>query len=315
MSVLINQIRALAPSAKEPLFRRLTAAPALAYLKEQNSIIGFEVNTKADQELSGFTMIGIGKHTIYAYCSDAHETPRLILFPSLEKLFDSEFELLDLQVIKKRFDDSSFRGIVLGSGKLKDLVKDLTPPERQVDIPASVVAAMAEHMSHAQTGGTVPVTDASDAEEVPVKVTKEVVVEEPQEFFTEAPPEDLSDDFSAYEEAPDDFSSYEGVPDDFSSYEGVPDDFSSYEGVPDDFSSYEEPASMEPLEDPRSTQLKAQTFGTLSEISEYCSGIMKVNPVLATNLVNRVLQSPAEPERRVSLAVELFCKLFDEKRI
>ena len=164
---------------------------------------------------------------------------------------------------------------------------------------------MAEHMSHAQTGGTVPVTDASDAEEVPVKVTKEVVVEEPQEFFTEAPPEGLSDDFSAYEEAPDDFSSYEGVPD----------DFSSYEGAPDDFSSYEEPASMEPLEDPRSTQLKAQTFGTLSEISEYCSGIMKVNPVLATNLVNRVLQSPAEPERRVSLAVELFCKLFDEKRI
>ena len=315
MSELITQIRELAPSAKEPLFRRLLAADNLSYLREnddkgrQNAhIIGFEVDTSVDQALAGFTLIGIGKHTIYAYCSDLQEAPRLILFPSLEKLFDPDFELLHLQVTKKRFSDSSFRGEVLGSGQMKDLVKDLTPPEKQIDIPASVVEAMATHMMEQQAGA--PLSDHA-AREVPVAVTKEVpVAEEPDSFveepdsFTEEPPES----FDSYESG---FDSYES-PESFDFYETP--GFDSYE-TPESFDSYETPEPEEPAGDPRSEKLRAEVFESLSEVSDFCVRKLGVNKNLAVTLVNRALQSGVRAEDRVLLAVNLFCKLFDEKRI
>ena len=40
-----------------------------------------------------------------------------------------------------------------------------------------------------------------------------------------------------------------------------------------------------------------------------------MNKNLAVTLVNRALQSGVRAEDRVLLAVNLFCKLFDEKRI
>ena len=306
MSELITQIRELAPSAKEPLFRRLLAADNLSYLREnddkgrQNThIIGFEVDTSVDQALAGFTLIGIGKHTIYAYCSDLQEAPRLILFPSLEKLFDPDFELLHLQVTKKRFSDSSFRGEVLGSGQMKDLVKDLTPPEKQIDIPASVVEAMATHMMEQQAGA--PLSEHT-AREVPVAVTKEVPVAEEPDSFVEEP-----DSFT--EEPPESFDSYESG---FDSYESP--GFDSYE-TPESFDSYETPELEEPAGDPRSEKLRAEVFESLSEVSDFCVMKLGVNKNLAVTLVNRALQSGVRAEDRVLLAVNLFCKLFDEKRI
>lgn len=308
MGKLITQIRELPPSAKEPLFRRLISTENLSYLKDGNNLIGFEVDTKADQELSGFTLIGIQKHTIYAYCSDPGEPPRLVLFPSLEKLFDPEFGLLNLQVTKRLFHDSTFRGKALGSGKFKELVRDLTPPEKQVDVPASVLESMAEHMKSAESG-TPTAAELDRAEEVPVKVTKEVVVEEEPETFTEEP--DYVDGDPGYvDEEPQDFSDYESG---FSDYDGG---YADYEPeLSEDSESPTEPEPEIPAEDSRSTQLKAQAFASLPDVTDFCANVLHVNRSLCVTLVNRALQSPVAPEDRIALAVKLFCKLFDEKRI
>lgn len=299
MNQLMTQIREIAPSAREPLFRRLMVAEELSYLREKSSIVGFEVDTGEGQALSGFTLIAIQKHTIYAYCSDLHEQPKLILFPPIDKLFDPAFELLGLKVTKRRYINSSFSGTDLGRGVLKELVRDLTPPEREVDIPQMVAEQMAKYIKHTE--------DMPKPE--PVRLEKET-----QEKETPAYEEDpgygpdLNEGFEAQEDYSgfDEYSGYGGYGD----YGGGYDSYGEYEegyGEP-----YEEP---EPMEDERSTKLRAQEFGTLSEVSDYCSSQLGVQRPLAVTLVNRALQSEVSPEYRIELAVTLFCKLFDEKRI
>ena len=299
--VLREQFQELPPSAKEPLFRRLMVEESLSYLREKNYIIGFEVDLNAEQTLSGFTLIAIQKHTIYAYRSDLGEQPKLVLFPPLEKLFDPSFELLDLQVIKKKFTDSKFVGIKIVSGVLQDLVKDLTPPQKQVDLPETTVLAMTEHMKHIQNGERVV---GQEPETVPVKVTKEQeVAEEPS--FAEAPPEPEPFD-QGFEE--DEYAGFEeGGYDSYDSYDSY-DGYDSYE------ESYEEP-EPEPEADERSKILRSQEFSSLSEVSDFCAGKLGVSRPLAVNVVNKALQSEVAPEYRIELAIRLFCKLFDEKRI
>lgn len=312
MSDLSTQIRELSPSAKEPLFRRLMVIENLAYLREKNSIIGFEVDTEVNQTLSGFALISIQKHTIYAYCSDRDEKPRLILFPPIEKLFDPAFELLGLQVTKRRFTDSKFIGAKLGSGTLEDLVRDLTPPEKEVDIPSSIMEQMADHIKKIESGSYV--NAATDMrEEVPVKVTQEVK-EEPEpdvdsDTFYEEPPydEDMNDVFMEED-------AYAGFDESGFGYENNSDD--DY----NDYDDYEESSVMddimnEPEEDERSIQLKAQEFDTLSDVSDFCVSTLGVQRPLAVTLVNRALQSNVSPEYRIALAIKLFCKLFDEHKI
>ena len=301
MSLLQTQMRELSPSAREPLFRRLMVDDSLAYLREKNCIIGFEVDMKEEQELSGFALIAIQKHTIYAFCSDLDEAPKLILFPPIDKLFDPAFELLHLVVIKRRFTNSKFTGMKIASGQLSDLVRDLTPPEKEVDIPNSVVEQMAGHMKKVEDRGDVCYTDDT-RETVPVKITKEQVVEEPETFTEEPDFADggLNDGFM--EEDP-----YAGFEDPgYGDYGPYGDADPGY----GDFDSYKEPE-----EDPRSTRLKEQAFGGLSEVSDFCSLTLGVQRALAVNIVNKALQSPVSPEYRVALAVKLFCKLFDEKKI
>ena len=148
MTRLETQIQELSPSVKDALFRRLLYADNLAWLrneKKKNQVIGFEVDLE-DQELSGFALVAIQRHTIIAYVSDRGENPRLILFPTLETLFDPGFELLDLVVTRKEFADASFKGRETGHGRFGDMVKDLTPPNRKMDIPETVVEQMAAQM-------------------------------------------------------------------------------------------------------------------------------------------------------------------------
>lgn len=308
MVSLLTQIKELAPSAKEPLFRRLMVEESLAYLREKQGIIGFELDLQVDQSLSGFALIGIQKHTIYAYCSDLQESPKLILFPSLEKLFDPAFELLDLHVVKKVYTDSQFKGMKLSSGPLSKLVKDLTPPVKKVDIPESVADAMSKQMHSIETGGTV-VQMGEEREEVPVKVTEQTpVVEEPplEEPLYEEPMEDqLNAGFVEDENPYDDFeeSGYDAY--------GGYDDYDDY----DSYDSYEEPPIEEPVEDERSTILKSQEFDSLGAVSDFVYLKLGVSKPLATTVVNRALQSNVSPEYRIDLAKKLFCKLFDEKKI
>lgn len=317
MASLLTQIKELAPSAKEPLFRRLMVEESLAYLREKQGIIGFELDLQVEQSLSGFALIGIQKHTIYAYCSDLQESPKLILFPSLEKLFDPAFELLDLHVVKKVYTDSKFQGMKLGSGPLSKLVKDLTPPVKKVDIPEAVADAMSKQMQSIETGGTV-VQMGEEREEVPVKVTEQTpVVEEPplEEPLYEEPMEDQLNAGFVEEENPYDgfeesnYDAYGGY-DDYEDY----DSYDSYEEPSPD--SYEKPAMEEELvEDERSTILKSQEFTSLGAVSDFVYLKLGVSKPLATTVVNRALQSNVSPEYRIDLAKKLFCKLFDEKKI
>ena len=89
MSELLEQLTDINPSVPDALFRRLLRDDELGYLRESdNSIIGFEVDLENSVPLSGFAKIGIQKHTILAYRSDLHELKKLILFPSMNKLFN-----------------------------------------------------------------------------------------------------------------------------------------------------------------------------------------------------------------------------------
>lgn len=291
--VLLEQVSELPPSAKEPLFRRLLVEDGLSYLREKSgAIIGFEVDLTKEQTLSGFTLIAIQKHTVFAYRSDLGEPPKLVLFPPLDKLFDPAFELLDLYVTKKRFTDSKFAGTKIASGTLQDLVKDLTPPQKQVDLPDMMVAAMTKHMEEIQQG----------REKVEVPKAPDPVPEEP-ETVTERYAED-----PGFAQEFDEDDAYEGFEE--NTYEGFDEGYDDYSG----YDTYEEP---EPEMDERSRKLKtkAPDFAQLSEVSDFCAGTLGVSRSLAVTVVNKALQSDVAPQYRIDLAVKLFCKLFDEKRI
>ena len=130
---LIDQYKTLDPSVAGALYRRLQRDDDVNYLRENDGIIGFEINLKQDRLLSGFTLIGIKKHTIYAYRRE--DGYQLVLFPGLSKLFDESFGLMDLEVAKRFYTNDSFKGKLLGRGTLREMIRDLTPPMKQVDLP------------------------------------------------------------------------------------------------------------------------------------------------------------------------------------
>lgn len=306
MTRLEEQIKELSPSVKDALYRRLLFAEDLAWLrdeKKKGKVIGFEVDLEG-QELSGFALIAIQRHTVIAFVSDRDEQPRLILFPALEILFDPGFELLDLIVTRKEFKDSSFEGISDGHGRFGDMVKDMTPPNRRMDIPDTVVAQMAENITREEQ-----IKEQTEAEEKPV-ISSAPTVPKPQQ----------TSPFSVSEPEPDDVEYDEGPPEDYDE----PDNFDSYEepGSYDDYDDgyYDEESESESEPEPakemtRSERLKAQTFNSLSDITDYVVGYLHIDRSLAVTLVNKAMQSKVSPEYRVQLAVNIFCKLMDEGKI
>lgn len=306
MTRLESQIRELSPSVKDALFRRLLFAEDLAWLrdeKKKDRVIGFEVELDG-QELSGFALIAIQRHTVIAFVSDRDESPRLILFPTLETLFDPGFELLNLIVTRKEFKDATFHGISNGHGRFGDMVKDLTPPNRKVDIPDTVVEQMAGSIAREEAEQQPePIQSVSPVPSVP----KPAPVKEPEEpSYEEEPYEE-----EPYEEGPPE--GFDEEPDNFEDFqEPGYDDY-------DDYSGYEEPEpELEPepkKELSRSEKLKAQTFGSLNEVIDFTVMKLGINRPLAVTLANKAMQSKVSPEYRVQLAVNIFCKLIDENRI
>lgn len=306
MTRLEEQIKELSPSVKDALYRRLLFAEDLAWLRDEKKkgrVVGFEVDPDG-QELSGFALIAIQRHTVIAFVSDRDEQPRLILFPALEILFDPGFELLDLIVTRKEFKDSSFEGLSDGHGRFGDMVKDMTPPNRRMDIPDTVVAQMAENIKWEEQA-----KEKMEAEEKPV-ISSAPVIPKPQP----------ASPFSVSEPEPDDVEYDEGPPEDYDE----PDDFDSYEepGSYDDYDDgyYDEESESESEPEPakemtRSERLKAQTFNSLSDITDYVVGYLHIDRSLAVTLVNKAMQSKVSPEYRVQLAVNIFCKLMDEDKI
>lgn len=313
MTRLESQIRELSPSVKDALFRRLTFAEDLAWLrdeKKKDMVIGFEVDPEG-QELSGFALIAIQKHTVIAFVSDRDESPRLILFPSLETLFDPGFELLDLIVTRKEYRDAAFQGISTGHGRFGDMVKDLTPPERKMDLAETVIEQMANSIRKEEEAGSgQPATDTAPPVSVapvvpPVRPEYGPAMEEMEEpGYTEGSPD-------GYGEEPEGFDGYEEPG--YDDYEGYSEPYEEpYDEYADD--GYQEDAVPE-KEPSRSEKLKAQEFKSLSEVTDFVVMKLGVNRPLAVTLANKAMQSKVSPEYRVQLAVNIFCKLMDENKI
>lgn len=299
MTRLESQIRELSPSVKDALYRRLMFAEELAWLrdeKKKNTVIGFEVEL-TDQELPGFALIAIQRHTVIAFVSDRDETPRLILFPALETLFDPGFELLNLIVTRKVFEDVAFIGTPTGHGRFGELVKDLTPPNRKVDISDTVMD---------QIAAIIKQEESEKSAETPKPAAAETPVESPMQAepdYEDVPPDDFDE--------PDDFEEP-----DYGQYEsGGYDDYDDYEN----YNDYEDEEPAPEPEKSRSEQLKeamnAGAFTSLSDVTDFVVMKLSVNRALAVTLANKAMQSNVSPEFRVELAVKIFCKLMDEGSI
>ena len=137
---ILEQIKTVNPSVAPALFRLLMREESVAYLRENNGIIGFEIKPDSE-EIAGFALIGMRKRTVLAYRSEDTK-PRLIIFPSTDKLFNHSFGLLGLSAKKVFIKSDDFRGKVLDEGVIADLVRDLTPPEKNVELPDQVTEQM-----------------------------------------------------------------------------------------------------------------------------------------------------------------------------
>ena len=137
---ILEQIKTVNPSVAPALFRLLMREESVAYLRENNGIIGFEIKPDSE-EIAGFALIGMRKRTVLAYRSEDAK-PRLIIFPSMDKLFNHSFGLLGLSAKKVLIKSDDFRGKVLDEGVIADLVRDLTPPEKNVELPDQVTEQM-----------------------------------------------------------------------------------------------------------------------------------------------------------------------------
>lgn len=310
---MIEQLKDINPSAKGPLYRKLMILEDLSYLREDRGIIGFEVDLKAEQKLTGFTLVGIQKHTIYAYRSDLNEGPRLVLFPSLDKLFDSTFNMLNLQVTKKLFTSPDFKGQSLGTGTFANLVQNLTPPEKDVDIPVGVSEEMVERMTAVRDK-----SEAFAAQNMRVEKTEEAPVAKPAEMEpAQSPQEEVHEEpeFNEFDQFDDGgYNDFDKGYNDFSEGADSYDDGGFEMVAPEEV----EPVVEEPTEDPRSIELKAQSFDTLVEVGEYVHLKFKIPKSITTQVVNKALQSDVVAQKKIeskALAVMLFSKLFNEKKV
>lgn len=319
--MLTNQLKTIDPSAKEPLFRRIMGDDRLAYLREDKSIIGFELDISVEQVLTGFTLIAMQKHTIYVFRSDLDEPVRLVLFPSLDKLFDEEFQLLSLNVIKTVFTDASFNGKVIKKGVFHDLVRDLTPPEKDVDIPEGVSDQMVQMMIDIRAGKqdepqtSPPVVDIKK----PVEQSVEQSVDKGEAFHDGATPFDtpspmddglnvMDDGMNQFDDGMNQFDDVAEFDDgmnqfDDDSFDAPSPDFDA--AVPDDVR----------VEDPRTVQLREQTFDTFMDVSDYAVLRLNVPKAIATQVANGALQASPDPETRLNVSIELFAKIFNDNRI
>lgn len=312
MTRLEEQIRELSPTVKDALYRRLMFAEDLAWLrneKRKGKVIGFEVDLDG-QELSGFALIAIQRHTVIAFVSERNEQPRLILFPALEILFDPGFELLDLNVTRKEFSDSAFNGVPDGHGRFGDMVKDLTPPERRMDIPDIVVAQMADNIKKEEEQ-----EKPQEQKEAVISPAPAVPRPQPVQQQTEKSP-DPGYEEDEYEEGPPEGFDEEQDFDNYQEPGAYDDDEGYYDEEPDNEPDNEPDEEQEqPAELSRSDQLRAQTFNSLSEITDYVNFRLHIDRPLAVTLVNKAMQSKVSPEYRIQLAVNIFCKLMDEGKI
>lgn len=314
MTELLEQLNDINPSVPDALFRRLLREDELGYLRESDrTIIGFEVDLENSIPLSGFAKIGIQKHTILAYRSDLHEPKKLVLFPSMNKLFNESYELLSLFVTKTEYASDDFKGRVISKGLLKDVIADLTPPAKQVELPQGLTDAIVEAMIDAgnelnketrRTRLSDPITQSSSNnsttsnsvntissvhdEEIP-----SVYMDDDPVFFDELSP--MGDDPLFLDEYNEPLTEIENLSD----------------LIIDDDS--EDSISEESLSfDFRAIQLLNSKFNTITDVSNKAI-LLGVPEPIANQIVVKVLQSVEDPISRIEFARQLFVRVFNEK--
>lgn len=176
--MILEQIKTVNPSVAPALFRLIMRSDDTAYLREDDSIIGFEISHDSPP-ISGFALIGMRKRTILSYRSE-DATPRLVIFPSMDKLFDHSFELLTLHAKKMRFRSDKFKGELIEEGVIADLVRDLTPPEKNVELPDSLTEQMIRVMISQHSDQEVEDVESGYAQIERFKPIGEQVVEQPK---------------------------------------------------------------------------------------------------------------------------------------
>ena len=133
---LKEQIKVIGPSVPDALYRLINSNVRYAYLKTGRGIIGFEVNLTKNEPLNGFCLIALKKHNIHAFKSDLRDKPKLVLFPTIENMSDPEYGIRELYVRKCEFFDDTFSDFkVLDTGELGEVIRDLLPPIRRVNLP------------------------------------------------------------------------------------------------------------------------------------------------------------------------------------
>ena len=329
------------PSAKDALFRRLMREEDLAYLREDNTIFGFEVDIEKSAPFSGYALIGMRKHTILVYRSDLHEEKRLVLFPSMEVLFDESFELLNLTVTKKLFDDYTFDGTPIESGRLRDVVADLTPPMKNIDLPNGVSEAMVSALLSEEADDVDEVAPKIEDKPVAPKkpitpIKKRHVDVEPAVPRMDAPPMDVppmdvpfdnfdTPDFTEFEDGGFGGTSFD-VPDFDTPDFDVPDfdapDFDTPDFDAPDFNnpSFDEPQVDETPQEPvhvdsRITELTSQKFEKFQDVSEYVVSRFGFDSAIVNQVATGALGATADAEQRITVMVQLLVRLMENGKL
>jgi hypothetical protein len=316
MSELLEQLTDINPSVPDALFRRLLRDDELGYLRESdNSIIGFEVDLENSVPLSGFAKIGIQKHTILAYRSDSHEPKKLILFPSMNKLFNDSYGLLGLTVIKTEYSSDSFKGKVLDRGLLQDVIADLTPPAKQVELPQGLTDAIVEAMIDAGNS----LNKETRRTRLSDPVTSTAISNEPETIPTQdmedIPSVFMDDDPVFFDEFSTDTADNPVFMDEYSDEPATETTGIEITGpVSEEFITDEhESISEEALAfDFRAIQLLNTKFTNVTEVSNKAIRL-GVPEAIANQIIVKVLESVDDPISRIEFARQLFVRVFNEK--
>lgn len=316
MSELLEQLTDINPSVPDALFRRLLRDDELGYLRESdNSIIGFEVDLENSVPLSGFAKIGIQKHTILAYRSDLHEPKKLILFPSMNKLFNDSYGLLGLTVIKTEYSSDSFKGKVLDRGLLQDVIADLTPPAKQVELPQGLTDAIVEAMIDAGNS----LNKETRRTRLSDPITSTAITNEPETIPTQdmedIPSVFMDDDPVFFDEFSNDASDNPIFMDEYSDEPVMETTSTEITGpISEEFITDEhESISEEALAfDFRAIQLLNTKFTNVTEVSNKAIRL-GVPEAIANQIIVKVLESVDDPISRIEFARQLFVRVFNEK--
>lgn len=316
MSELLEQLTDINPSVPDALFRRLLRDDELGYLRESdNSIIGFEVDLENSVPLSGFAKIGIQKHTILAYRSDLHELKKLILFPSMNKLFNDSYGLLGLTVIKTEYSSDSFKGKVLDRGLLQDVIADLTPPAKQVELPQGLTDAIVEAMIDAGNS----LNKETRRTRLSDPVTSTAISNEPETIPTQdmedIPSVFMDDDPVFFDEFSTDTADNPVFMDEYSDEPATETTGIEITGpISEEFITDEhESISEEALAfDFRAIQLLNTKFTNVTEVSNKAIRL-GVPEAIANQIIVKVLESVDDPISRIEFARQLFVRVFNEK--